>query len=155
MNLKIRKATINDAQYLFSLANDKLARKNSFNSNPINFDEHLEWLKSKIISTDSYIYICSVNGVRVGMVKFDILNETIIGINIDPLFRGRGLASKLILEACNEFWHNHDNDIFAYIKKSNLISVKSFEKAMFKKHTHGVINEIECEILIARKNENR
>ena len=48
MKIKIKKATIKDASFFYELRNDKAARKNSFNTKNIKFNNHLKWYKKKI-----------------------------------------------------------------------------------------------------------
>ena len=56
-----------------------------------------------------------------------------IGINIDPLYRGKGLSSKIIQLSICYIKKNYPNikKIIAEIKKSNISSIKTFVKSGF------------------------
>ncbi|MNE58469.1 hypothetical protein D3C80_1535010 [compost metagenome] len=67
------------------------------------------------------------------MVRFSTSeDETVIGITIDKAFRGQSIGYKILIEACN-YYHSHypDRTITAYIKKENIASINSFQKAGF------------------------
>lgn len=152
MNIKIRSASKVDAAYLFKLANDPATRKNSFNPKPIEWSEHKNWFSEKLKDPNSYIYIFSFEKQSIGTVRIDKReDETIIGVTLDPKYRGRGLGSKIILLGCNEFWKNNENAISAYIKKGNVGSIKSFKKAGFIYYRNRMIEGFESLILIAKK----
>src|SRR5690606_37046421 len=107
-------------------------RKNSFNSRRIEFTEHSAWFDSKLKSENSYLFICLADDRPAGLVRFDSQNnESTIGILIAKEYRNRGLASIFIKKGCAEFRKKCNDLIFAYIKVSNLASVKSFEKSGF------------------------
>jgi len=151
MNINIRSAEKEDAEYLFKLANDPETRKNSFNPKPIEWPEHKSWFYEKLKDPNSYIYICSLEKQLIGTVRIDKReDETIIGVALDLSYRGLGLGSKIIRLGCNEFWKDNENAILAYIKKDNIGSIKSFEKAGFIYYCDSIIEDAESLILIAK-----
>ncbi len=131
--INIKKIDKNDALFLYQLANDKIARENSFQSKEITFEEHKKWFQKKLNDTETYYYICQLNKQKAGLIRFDIDEDdnAIIGINIDSSFRGKKVAVSYLKLACNFFLNENSNPIFAYIKKTNIASVKSFERAGF------------------------
>jgi RimJ/RimL family protein N-acetyltransferase len=151
MELRIREAKQADADYLYLLANDPVTRKNSFNSKPIDWEDHVIWFEKALNDPNRYIFIANQDSNNVGVVKFEIKSETVIGITVDPLYRGKGLASSIIRNACLKFWEYHSNDIIAYIKLSNIASIKSFVNAHFSRIENTMINGFECQKLIASK----
>lgn len=152
MSIYIRSAAKEDAEYLFKLANDSGTRKNSFNPKPIQWSEHKSWFSERLKNPNSNIYIFSTEKQPVGTVRIDKQeDETIIGVTLDPNYRGLGLGSKIIRMGCNEFWENNENVILAYIKKENIGSIKSFEKAGFIYYRDSMIEGTESLILIAKK----
>jgi ribosomal protein S18 acetylase RimI-like enzyme len=82
-------------------------------------------------------------------------DETIISVTLDPNYRGLGLGSKIISLGCNEFWKDNENAILAYIKKENVGSIKSFEKAGFIYYSTSIVEGVESLILKAKKHEFR
>lgn len=143
LSISIRKATENDTEITYRWVNDEGTRKNSFSSEPITFSNHESWFLSKLINTDSEYFIVESGGQAAGIVRFDKDPKSqnyIIGINIAPEYRGKGLSDKFISMACQLFFTNHHHTIDAYIKSANLASVRSFEKANFILNDQLVIN---------------
>lgn len=153
MELKIRKAEINDAEYLFTLANDPVTRKNSFSSELIDWDSHIKWLEQKVNDSNSFIYIVTKDNKKIGTVKFEIKDEVVIGVTVDPNHRGLGLGAFIIEKGCQKFWTLNEENIIAYIKTSNKASKKIFERAKFKLVEEVVIRNMNCHKLIAHKYE--
>lgn len=141
--LSLRKAFLSDVEITFEWANDKITRKQSFNSENITYDEHRKWWNSKI-ETQSKYYICEVNNTPVGIVRFDQQDDSyVIGINIAPDARGNGFASRFLKLACKEFRQKFDLEIpiYAFIKPKNTASIKAFEKANFRFVDNSEINQ--------------
>jgi RimJ/RimL family protein N-acetyltransferase len=130
-SINFRPVKPSDCDLLFNWANDPITRKNSYNSNEINYNDHVLWF-NKNISDNWYIFYDELNS-PVGIVRFDFKNnEWIIGISVDANHRGKGYASEMIELAVNNFINKSSVlKISAYIKEENLISKKSFNKAGF------------------------
>lgn len=150
MELKIRKAEMHDAEYLFNLANDPVTRKNSFSSELIEWESHINWLEQKLNNEKSSIYIITNDGRNIGTVKFkNNDDEVVIGVTVDPNYRGLGLGALIIEKGCHEYWSTQDENIIAYIKTTNKASKRIFEKANFKLVEDVYYNSIRCHKLIA------
>lgn len=142
--LSYRRATINDARLLYDWANEPLVREASFYSDPIVWENHVAWLERKLQDSNAKILIFESENKVAGQVRIENGEEAIIGISIDEYFRGKKLAPSMLRMACEEFWKNNNNAVFAYIKTDNTASVKSFEKAGFKFERNDCINENDC-----------
>lgn len=135
-HLILRKVNFEDALEIFNLSNDDIVRRNSFNSQKIEWKDHLIWLKKKI-EDENCIYLAIVDNLNkfYGLVRFDIdsINKiAIIGISLKENIRGIDLASIIINKAVNELSKiKRVKLIKAYIKNENIPSIKSFEKAKF------------------------
>jgi RimJ/RimL family protein N-acetyltransferase len=151
MNIQIRNVNINDAKLLFDWANDLQSRNNSFNSNPIEWDTHVIWLTEKLESPNNHIFLFHIENIPIGVVKFEILENTTIGVIVAPQQRGKGWGSKIIRMGCEQYWSNNLHDILAYIKPENTSSIKAFEKAGFSFLRKDKYNNIPCVILMAKK----
>lgn len=154
MKIEIRDATINDAEILFEWANDQNTRQNSFNPETIEWNNHISWLRKKLIDPLTKIYILYHQHKQIATVRFDTNKNTIIGITVAPSHRGLGLGSEILKIAINNFWINNNSEIFAYIKKENIASKRIFEKAGFRFFKEDITNCIECIILKAKKNDH-
>jgi RimJ/RimL family protein N-acetyltransferase len=129
--LKVRKVVASDCDWLFELSNDEMARKFSYSSEPIPYPEHYSWFQKQLDNPDSVIFVFIMNEDRVGIVRF--VNEKlnwVVGINLNKNFRGKGLAPKMLNLALSEL--NPGIPVFAYIKKNNESSIKTFNSAGFQ-----------------------
>ncbi|WP_120186793.1 GNAT family N-acetyltransferase [Tenacibaculum lutimaris] len=143
----IRDVNLNDVNLLFDWANDELTRKNSFNSNEISFKEHEQWFTSKLKDNNSLFFIGMINTSPIGLVRYEVGEEnTIVSISIDKNFRGKKLAPSLLKEAAISYFKTNKKPILAYIKKENIASVKSFEKAGYTFYSKEKVNNIDSYI---------
>ena len=136
------KATYSDCDLLFRWANDPIVRSNSFNQNVILYEDHKNWLKKFLNSERSSIYIFTQQEIPAGQVRINKNSqETIIGISIDSVYRGKSLAVDMLTIAANDYFLKFPEEhIFAYIKQANIASLKVFKKAGFK-HVIDVIEQ--------------
>jgi len=149
--IKFRMAGIEDAKLIYDWANDVEVREASFYSEPIKWETHLNWLTKKLNDKNSLFLVFYQESKPVGLVRIEDSGEAIIGITIDYRFRGKKLAPILLNKACSVFWGKSDQSILAFIKKTNLASVKSFEKAGFKFYRNDTVNGNACSVYIKTK----
>ncbi|MCA5004086.1 GNAT family N-acetyltransferase [Sphingobacterium bovistauri] len=148
-SINFRRASKDDVKITFEWANDVLTRRNSFSSEVISFDEHKQWWYNKMIDENANYFICEENGIPAGLVRFDKASESpnlIIGVTLAPSHRGRGLAEKFLKLVCKEGLEETKDIIHAYIKESNLPSIRAFEKAGFE-----LVEETEINGVVSRK----
>lgn len=140
--MRHRVATAHDARLYFDWANEPVTRQQSFNSAPILWEAHKAWFARKVDDPNVLLLVFeSEEGEPVGQVRFERQadGEVIIGLSVDSSFRGRGLASQLIREACAVFQANWRSPvevgqvvpISAYVKPDNKPSIRAFERAGF------------------------
>lgn len=133
--ISIRKATSLDVHITYEWANDKDTRLNSFSSQPISFENHQSWWQAKMKDSEALYLIGELDGSAACLIRFDKIADGasyIIGINLDPIYRGKRLSHQILQAACNEFFNVKSLPIEAYIKPDNMPSVKTFEKAGFR-----------------------
>ena len=143
-NLNFRFAEPKDADLYFKWANDKLVRQNSFNTSEINYQQHIDWFSHKLNSKDCFFYLfLNEENVPVGQVRIDKSSEEIIiGISIDENYRGKGLGSQMLNQACDNYLLKFPNaEIIAYIKEENIASINQFNKAGFIKTGDVMVSE--------------
>jgi UDP-2,4-diacetamido-2,4,6-trideoxy-beta-L-altropyranose hydrolase len=136
--IKINKATINDMLDIFELANDEVVRRNSFNQEKININDHKEWFIKKINDPNCLFLIFKNHEEQfIGSVRFDLdknylPNNYIISIQISKNFRGKNIANPILKQSIEEF-HKvfKDSIIIAKIKNDNIASIKIFKKNNF------------------------
>jgi len=130
--IKFREVNQSDLQLLFEWRNDDLVRKQSFNTEVVNFKNHTKWFKNMLIQDHYRSYIFEINKESVGLVKLESLDLfTKIGISINKNFRGKGLAPIILRIGCEEHFKYSDLPIHAYIKTTNTASISSFKNAGF------------------------
>jgi UDP-2,4-diacetamido-2,4,6-trideoxy-beta-L-altropyranose hydrolase len=145
-DMSLRKATINDAFQLWSLANDIDVRRNSFNTRPIIYEDHVKWLKEKLASDTSVIYVLDVSEVIVAQIRYD-KNDGIAEISyaVEPAFRGKNIGSKILKmtweSACEELGVHRAQGI---VKKNNKGSIFSFQKSGFQELEYKTCSGFDC-----------
>lgn len=134
-SLSFRKATKSDCDLYFKWVNDPLVRDQSYNSTIVSLEDHQNWFQKKIIDIDWNFYLFeNLENEKVGQVRIQKINgsEAIIGVSVDSLYRGKGYGITMLQLASIHFLNIHpDITINAYIKKGNLASKITFEKAGF------------------------
>jgi UDP-2,4-diacetamido-2,4,6-trideoxy-beta-L-altropyranose hydrolase len=137
--LKFRPATFEDCGLLWEWANDPEVRAVSFSTEPIPWENHARWFRTKLSDPNCYYYILlSQEGVPVGQVRFDISGDKAeISISIAPNFRGSGFGAYGIRIASKHlFQETAITRIFAHIKPNNNTSIDAFRKADY--HMAGI-----------------
>lgn len=130
--LKFRLATAGDVHLFFEWANDDLVRANSYNQEPIPFENHTKWFAEKLKDPNAiFLVFFDHNESPVGQVRYQMNNkEAVVGILIDKMHRGKGYASKMLSIAADYFHRlNPDIEIQAFVKVANMASYQAFIKA--------------------------
>lgn len=152
MQINLREAEKNDCEQLFNWVNDNLVRESSFSNKKISWEEHKKWYFNHLKKNDSWIYIASSgNGNLIGQVRFDLIKENSVEIDIslDSRFRGGGLGAELIKVSVKQLFIKEGiKNFLAKVKSSNIASSKSFLNAGFLKQTESLNagNGFECYI---------
>ncbi len=141
--LRFRKARPSDMMQVFEWSNDPLSRANSYFSEPIPLETHEKWFSARLSDPKSLIFIAEVDDKPAGMVRYSLdENNAVVGILIGEGYRGQGLAGDFLTETARLYFKENHLPVFAYIKVQNTASVKSFEKAGYKKlreeEVHGI-----------------
>lgn len=136
MKIKIKKASLKDANFFYELRNEKTARKNFFNTNNIKYNDHLKWYKKKLRQKNTIFLIALINNSKkIGMIRYDFgLVFANISIIITQEFRNHGHGSKIIKKS--EKFLKKKTIVISQIKKKNKASVK-----IFRNNNYEVINK--------------
>jgi len=136
LNVHFRLATIDDTELYFKWANEKSTRQQSFNSEPIPFQQHCNWFIAKLNSDACKLYIMEYQGTPVGQIRFDIKNKNAkISYALDVNYRGKGLGRLLLKGGVRRMKKDlpQITQIVGYVKPENLASVNVFQKLNFIK----------------------
>lgn len=154
----LRPATIRDIELLWEWANAPSVRANSFHTETIPFDEHVEWLQKKLLSPDTFIQILCLNQVPVAQIRYDRLEGNMDSAEIDfsvvSDYRGKGLGLKILTlttdMACNKLGVNYLRGV---VLNSNKASASAFTKAGFKYQGQEQLYGKLCSIYMYTKSE--
>lgn len=123
MRISLEPATVDDADRLFRWRNDPVTRKNSRNTNPVKWAEHIAWFQQTLMSPERKVFV-AYNESRspVGSVHIHNFGGCIeIGWTVAPEHRSQGYGRAMV-EAALRF--SPDQDIFAIIKTANRASLR-------------------------------
>ena len=133
--IKIVNCKITHARLLFNIFNSAVDGKFFFSKKKLFYKNHQSWLKNKLSSKNSKIFIGKIfkNKQEFGYIRFDKLNEKIweISIAILPAYYGQSLGTRMMKESIKIF-KERNIKLVAIVKKKNQRSIKSFEKNGFK-----------------------
>lgn len=137
MTIRKVRDTNEDCDLVFSLSNDPVVRLNSFNSEPIIYNNHVNWFKN-VVKDSKYLFFLIFEDERfVGQIRFYLeTNDSdccIISLSIAKDFRGKGFAQdflKLGIESMMKEWF-FIRKIIAEVKVENIASNKMFTKYGF------------------------
>ena len=93
----------------------------------------MTWFEQRLADIDM-ILIFEIESTPIGMVRFSVSDtHATIGVIVAPGHRGKNYGAQIIALASVVFSKKHPaTDIHAFIKKENIGSIKSFEKANFR-----------------------
>jgi UDP-2,4-diacetamido-2,4,6-trideoxy-beta-L-altropyranose hydrolase len=132
--LGLRPAREEDRSLLWEWANDPQVRRASFSSEPIRWEEHVGWFRSKMDDANCTMLIVTDAEQRpVGQVRLEVNHEqAVVSVSIDREHRGKGLGSEAIHVACREVLAARGIEkAHAYVKRDNTASIRSFQRAGF------------------------
>jgi hypothetical protein len=128
MKILIKKSTLNDRSFFFSLRNQANNRKLSLSSSKINIKEHIDWYSSNY--KKNIFYTCYANNTKAGYIRAEYQKDTLlISIAFLKKFQKKNIATKCY----NIFEKKLSNNfiLIAKIKNNNSLSKKFFIKNNF------------------------
>lgn len=137
MKSKIRKAKIEDSNYVFNLVNEPTTLKVSFHQKPITRKEHDIWYENAIHSSEVLYFIIEneVTNESVGQIRVN--SEGTVSLTIGEKYRGLGFAPESVLNLIDYLENNEDlpevDFLYAYIREQNIKSSKTFVRVGFQK----------------------
>ena len=128
-HLRLRRVEENDIELIYNWSNDKEVRKNSFHTETIKWEDHVNWFENIIENKNVYFFILENDGKPIGQIRiaFEKNNERIISFSISKAFRGFGFGKEILRlaeEKLNKV--NMKCKLIGFVKKDNIASRKSF-----------------------------
>lgn len=135
MEISLKKADSLDIEFLFELRNQISTYRYSKNANPVNWEEHISWVKPilKGISPKN-LFIILADKEKAGQVRVDLLGEEAeVHVSLMPDFQGKGIAFIAIEKALVKINQEKGIRIFkAQTHQDNIPSQKLFIKLGFE-----------------------
>ncbi len=132
--ISYRRARADDVLLIYEWANDKVSRENSYFTEAIPLETHKAWFTKKLADPASLIYIAEFNQEPAGMIRYDVLEDhAVVGVSVAEPFRGKGLAPEFLKGTAKLYFERNSVPVEAFIKTQNQASIRSFEKAGYKK----------------------
>lgn len=116
--LSIRPARIEDAKTLFNWRNDELTRAMSRNPDPVEWQNHIDWLTARLSRLEPGLFIVEQ---PVGTFRID---GDEISYTVAPEQRGKGIGTQMLRQARELF-----GQLKAEIFERNQASIKIAERA--------------------------
>lgn len=132
--LMLRRAEEKDCRFLFDLRNEEEVRKNSFQTQPIPYEQHETWFRRKLSEKQTKIFILELEQQPAGQVRIDICGEKAeISYALCRGARGHGyskwMLSELELRARKDGWCS---GLIAEVKRENIASRKIFQSLEYR-----------------------
>jgi UDP-2,4-diacetamido-2,4,6-trideoxy-beta-L-altropyranose hydrolase len=130
--VELRRATLDDAELLYDWRNDPETRRNSFSSDEIPFDVHVEWLRNKLAEPNCRLFIAELDGAPVAQVRVDRRGEDWAEVSVGVASEARGLGlGRTVIGAGSAAGAEQlgVTRVVARIKPENLASVAAFHAA--------------------------
>ena len=130
-DVTLRPATQTDSTDILKWRNDPVTREMSLTTEEISPEEHEAWLTKKLASPDTLLLIAEYDGQKAGCLRYDLSDQAIVSINLNPAWRGHGLGPA-ILHRGEAYIPATITSLSAEIKADNAPSIRAFESAGFK-----------------------
>ena len=150
----IRKAesTDKDCRLVFALSNNPAVRANSFNTEKIEYTNHLQWFENAMSDHNLLFFLVFEGDDFVGQIRlkrgFEYATECVISLSITEPFRGKGIALQFLNLGIQELiiiWPGIKS-IVAEVKADNIVSNKLFASAGFQQVEVGLVNIYKLDI---------
>jgi len=141
--ITLRHAAEEDVGALFAWRNSPESRKYSINNQIIDWEAHKNWFKKVLTSTDHILLIGEIDQQAVGVLRFDINEETAeVSIYMVPGLTGKGFGTNLLNKGTNwiKKMYPHIKELKATILYNNKASIKIFEKAGYSPYSTDYIH---------------
>ncbi len=132
---RLRPATLDDARCLYEWSMDPTVRAQSLNPAAFSYEEHVTWLRQRLSSDQSRIFIAEWRNVPCGTIRFDQTpaGDWKLSYLLAAEHRGRGLAHGLVAAGMRAM---EGHRMFAQVKSENTASLRVFRSAGWAERLH-------------------
>ena len=129
----LRKVTLDDTLLLFEWTTDATTRSNSFQTQPIDYTSHADFVNKKVLSSSTLWYVYIVEQIPVGQVRLELDSRIgLISFSIAPKYRGNGYGEAMLECLENSIRHMDIMSLVGLVKLENKSSQRIFEKLLYK-----------------------
>jgi RimJ/RimL family protein N-acetyltransferase len=132
----LRRTVDSDCRCFWEWANDPGTRADHLTNDPIPWERHMEWFRTRMADPNSILYT-AVNraGDPIGMVRYQLDGgRATLSINLGAAFRSKGNGRKILFLVTEElFQTSRVTEIDAFVRTANQPSIRLFEGAGFRK----------------------
>jgi RimJ/RimL family protein N-acetyltransferase len=119
---------------IFEWRNDPVIVRLGSSQREVTWTEHEEWFSQSITSRKRHIFIVERDGVPIGQVRFDLVeqSECVISVYLASEFTGHGWGIEAIRDGCElifEEWPVHA--VVASVRAENKVGQSAFRRAGF------------------------
>jgi len=147
--ITIRRVGPRDEELLLAWANDPVTRAASFHPDPIDAATHAAWLRGRLASPTTRLFIGLDGDVPVGHVRLEGQpnGRVEVAISVAAGARGRGIGQTLLAAGLDAGRADQDlaaRAFIARIRPDNRASVALFSGAGFGRVAESVCNGVPC-----------
>lgn len=138
----VSRGVLSDADDIFCLVNDDVLRKNSINSNPIKWEEHIAWYSATLKNLYVEYYTIKIKDKIEGYIYFKNMpntNDWIVSLTLSSSLRGKGLATEILSNISPQ---GKAHKLLAIIKNNNIASQRAFQKAGYSLASKKIIADM-------------
>ena len=138
--ITLRDARLEDAALMYEWRNHASTRQVSADASTIEWPAHVAWLGGVLADADRMLQVGTIEGVPIGVIRFDGLGgvEAKVSLYLDPRLHGLGLGRSL-LDAGEKCVHQRNGPrcIVATVLDTNVASRRMFEAAGYVRCDDG------------------
>ena len=123
-----------DVDLYFNWANDPVVRNNAISTDPIIYENHIQWFSNKLKDEKCFMFVLYFENKSVGQIRFEIEgDEATIDYSVDVNRRGQGHGKVLLEFGMLRLIEDFDKNVKfkAVVKKINSPSNNIFIKSGF------------------------
>lgn len=155
-SLRLRAADQNDCRLLWEWANDPEVRTVSFSTDPIPWEQHLQWFNTKLGDPDAALYLAvDPEDTPIGHVRYQIDGaRAAVSISLARPWRGKGFGRTVLAMATEQLFRTTTATIIdAYVKPVNEISLQLFTRAGYRRMANETVSGQDAIHFILDKND--
>jgi UDP-2,4-diacetamido-2,4,6-trideoxy-beta-L-altropyranose hydrolase len=138
-SLQFRRIAPTDSKRVYEWRNHPEVRKYSFNSSFLEWEEHKRWFEKQLQSNDTIMLMAVIKNTPIGVLRYDFnIRHAKVSMYLDQSQIGIGIGANVLRQGNKWLKETYPEieSVNAEIMAENAASIKTFERAGFKKkHT--------------------